>query len=85
MKSGDYLVGAYTLATDEEARKVVQYPVVYTLNEVGGKRIGKALSTVVVEAKKEEKKDPQVEFDGKLFIPVFDSVPFHSFQRRSVT
>lgn len=66
LKSGDTLIGAYSLISEEDARKVVQYPIGYALNEVGGKRIGKALSTVVVEAKKSDKKDPQVEFAGNL-------------------
>lgn len=60
------LIGNYCLSSDEAARKSVQYPITYTLNEAGSKRNGKALSTVSIEAKKDEKKDPQVEFEGKI-------------------
>ena len=53
------------MTTDEAARKAVQYPLVYSLNEIGSKRIGKALSTVMIEAKKADKKDVQAEFAGE--------------------
>ncbi|KAI6191117.1 Tripeptidyl-peptidase 2 [Aphelenchoides bicaudatus] len=66
LKSGDYLLGAYTVVGNEDAKKVVQYPLTYPLNEIGTKRIGKLLSTVVIEPKKDEKKDPQVEFAEKV-------------------
>jgi hypothetical protein len=69
------LVGSYCLPSDERARPVVQYPLIYTLNEIGSKRNGKALSTVSIEAKKEEKKDAQVEFEGK-FKFIFGIIPY---------
>jgi hypothetical protein len=65
LKSGDTLLGSYSLVGEEDARKAVQYPISYALNEVGSKRHGKALTTVIIEPKKAEKKDPQTEFSGK--------------------
>ncbi|KAI6243625.1 Tripeptidyl-peptidase 2 [Aphelenchoides fujianensis] len=66
VRSGDLLLGHYTLLAEEQARKEVQYPLVYTLNEAGGKRNGKALSTVVIESKAEKKKTPQEEVNESI-------------------
>ncbi|KAI6174091.1 Tripeptidyl-peptidase 2 [Aphelenchoides besseyi] len=66
LKSGDLLIGSYTLVAEEQARKEIQFPVMYFVNEAGGKRIGKALSTVAIESKKTEKKSAADEMNESL-------------------
>lgn len=70
LASGDVLAGTYSLSADEQAKKAVQYLALYNINEFGGKRIGKALSTVEIE-KSKEKKTPEEEYKGKVSVSQF--------------
>ncbi|CAD5234905.1 unnamed protein product [Bursaphelenchus xylophilus] len=64
--SGDVLSGYYTLASDETAKKSIQYLALLNVSENNAKKIGKALSTVAVEAGKTPEKSAAEKYEESL-------------------